>query len=103
MNILVTGGAGYIGSLLVPELLKRFKCKVTIIDNLSFGISPILYFLSDPRVTLIYGDIRDNELMSSNVPKFDAIIHLAAIVGFPACSKDPTAATTINQDATILL
>jgi len=103
MNILVTGGAGYIGSLLIPQLLEKFNCKITIIDNLYFGISPILYFISDSRITFINGDVRDEELMSKNVPKFDVIIHLAAIVGFPACSKDPTAALTINQHATVSL
>jgi len=103
MNILVTGGAGYIGSLLIPQLMEKFNCKITIIDNLYFGISSILYFISDSRITFINGDIRDEELMAKNLPKFDVIIHLAAIVGFPACSKDPTAALTINQHATISL
>ncbi len=103
MKILVTGGAGYIGSLLVPKLLEKFNCKVTIIDYLSFGISPILHFISDPRVTFIYGDVRDEKLMNTHIPNHDAIIHLAAIVGFPACSKDPNLALTINQEATLML
>ena len=103
MNILITGGAGYVGSLLIPKILERFDCKVTIIDKLFFGISPILYFISDSRVNFVYGDVRDEELMALHIPKFDVIIHLAAIVGFPACSKDPIAATTINQDATLAL
>ena len=103
MKILVTGGAGYIGSLLVPKLLEKFNCKVTIIDYLSFGISPILYFISDPRVTFIYGDVRDEKLMNAHISNHDAIIHLAAIVGFPACSKDPNLALTINQEATLML
>ena len=101
MKILVTGGAGYLGSLLIPLILKNYKCNLTIIDNLSFGISPILYFLADPKVNFIYGDVRDEELMQNEVKKHDIIIHLAAIVGFPACKKDPTAATTINRDASL--
>ena len=101
MNILITGGAGYLGSLLVPHILKNIKCNITILDKLSYGIAPILYIISNNNVRFVHADIRDKSIIKEEISKHDVIVHLASIVGFPACTKDPTSAITINQEATI--
>jgi len=101
MNILITGGAGYLGSLLVPHILNNLKCNITILDKLSYGIAPILYIISDNNVRFVHADIRDKSIIKEEISKHDVIIHLASIVGFPACTKDPTSAITINQEATV--
>jgi nucleoside-diphosphate-sugar epimerase len=98
-SVLVTGGAGYIGTLLVPMLLER-GCKVTIFDSLQFGAQPLLSFLSHPNVEVVIGDIRDRKALEPVVPKHDWVFHLAAIVGFPACAADPIRASTVNVDGT---
>ena len=102
MNILITGGAGYIGTSLIPLLLKR-GYKVTVVDNLLFGGDPIIPFFRIPNFTFIKGDIRDKALMKKSVRNMDIIIHLAAIVGYPACQKEPDLAESINIHATKLL
>ncbi len=99
MKVLVTGGAGYIGSILVPNLLKDGH-KVTIFDNFSWGIKPILHFSQNERLTLVTGDIRNNDEISKHVKNYDIIIHLAAIVGFPACAVEPIRANSTNIEGT---
>jgi len=100
MKILVTGGAGYIGSLLVPELL-RGGHEVCVFDNLTFGHSSLLpYFIHD-HFKFIKGDIRDAELVQKIVPGQDIIIHLAGIVGAPACKKDPRLTEEVNYQGTV--
>lgn len=98
-NILVTGGAGYKGSLLIPNLL-NLGYKVTLFDNFSWGYKPILHFASNENLKIIKGDIRDKKLISEEVKKHDIILHLAAIVGYPACSSDPDRARSINTTGT---
>ena len=97
-NILVTGGAGYIGSILVPALLKE-GYKVTILDSLMFGQYPLLDCCANPDFEFIKGDICDDNLMSSLVPKFDVVLPLAAIVGAPACKINPSLTKLVNHDA----
>ena len=87
MNILVTGGAGYIGSLLVPYLLNK-QHKVTVIDNFMYKQTSLSTSIENPNFKLIYGDVRDKNLMKNHLSKADLIIPLAAIVGAPACDKD---------------
>ena len=99
MRILVTGGAGYIGSLLVPMLLKR-DYKVALFDSLVWGMKPILHFASHPNLSIITGDIRDKEAITSAVRESDCVIHLASIVGYPACAADPARAVSVNVDGT---
>ena len=99
-NILVTGGAGYIGSVLVPELLK-LDHKVTVYDSLLFGGNGLLPHFKNPNFTFINGDIRDTSKLVKSSKDKDVIIHLAAIVGYPACSKNPKLTTEVNLDATI--
>jgi nucleoside-diphosphate-sugar epimerase len=99
MKILVTGGAGYIGSLLCPMLLDAGH-RVVLLDRFLFGPKPILHFCSRPNIDVIRGDIREKALMDRLVPEVDCVIHLAAIVGFPACSADEPLAVTTNVDGT---
>lgn len=99
MSILVTGGAGYIGSTLVPLLLSR-GFRATVLDNFMYGIEPLLHVASHPALRIVRGDVRNQKLVGEEVAKHDAVIHLAAIVGHPACSRDPVAAQTINVGGT---
>ena len=94
-KILITGGAGYIGSILAPMLLER-GCQVTIFDSFMFGAQPLLGFSMHPNLRIVEGDVRDVDKISGEVKKHDWVFHLAAIVGYPACSADPTRATSTN-------
>jgi nucleoside-diphosphate-sugar epimerase len=102
MKILVTGGAGYIGSVLVPELL-RAGHSVTVVDDFRFRQSSLTDCCHDDRFEVVRGDCRDESLMEKLVARHEAVIPLAAVVGAPACKADPVAARTINQDAIALL
>lgn len=95
MKILITGGAGYLGSTMIPMLLKQGH-EVTLYDLFFWGVSPILPIADDPNLYIIRGDIRDREHLASAMAGKDAIIHLAAIVGYPACDKDPDCAINTN-------
>ena len=97
-KILVTGGAGYIGSILVPELL-RAGYEVTVLDSLIYGQASLLECCADPAFDFVRGDICDGPLMSSLLPKYDVIFPLAAIVGVPACKANPGHSWTVNHDA----
>jgi|TARA_B110000483_G_scaffold20320_1_gene22637 nucleoside-diphosphate-sugar epimerase len=96
-NVLVTGGAGYLGSLLCGDLL-NLDYKVTILDKFKFGVSSILHIIDKKNLTVIRGDIRDSSNQSL-LKKFDIIINLAGIVGYPACDEDRWEATSVNVDA----
>lgn len=98
MRILITGGAGYIGSILVPELL-RLGNEVIVIDNFMYNQSPLLDCCHYETLTLIRGDARDKNLISEQLRKVDAVFPLACLTGAPLCSKDPVGAQTINFDA----
>jgi nucleoside-diphosphate-sugar epimerase len=102
MNILVTGGAGYIGSLLVPNLLSQGH-SVTVIDNFMYRQTSLASSIRDEKLTLVFGDVRDESLMKAHLAKSDVIIPLAAIVGAPACDSDPIAAQSINKDSILWL
>jgi len=101
-NILVTGGAGYIGSTLVPALLSK-KHKVTVIDNFMYDQTSLAASIRDKNFEIIFGDVRDQFLMKKLVSKADIIIPLAAIVGAPACDNDPVTAQSINKDSILWL
>ncbi len=97
-KILVTGGAGYIGSVLVPELL-RAGHEVTVIDNFLYNQSSLLDVCNFKTLTVVRGDARNEALVKKHVEGKDFIIPLACIVGAPACDADPVAARTINLEA----
>lgn len=98
MRILITGGAGYIGSILVPELL-RLGNEVIVIDNFMYNQSPLLDCCHYENLTVIRGDARDKNLISEQLKKVDAIFPLACLTGAPICKKDPVGAQTVNFDA----
>lgn len=97
-KILVTGGAGYIGSILVPVLLGKGH-KVTVLDSLIYRQSSLLDCCSNPNFDFVKGDVCNEDLMSSLIPQFDIILPLAAIVGDPACRINPALARVVNYDA----
>jgi nucleoside-diphosphate-sugar epimerase len=101
-KILVTGGAGYIGSILVPELL-RAGHEVTVLDNFLYNQSSLLDVCNFKTLTVVRGDARSEELVKKHIAGKDVIIPLACIVGAPACDADPVAARTINLEAVQLI
>jgi len=97
-HILITGGAGYLGSILTEHLLDR-GYRVTVLDNLLYGEQNLFHLCASPHFDFVFGDARDERLVSSLVSKADVIIPLAAIVGAPRCDLDPLMATSVNLDA----
>lgn len=98
MKILVTGGAGYIGSVLVPMLLFEGH-SVVVIDNFRYGQTSLLDVCHWSELTVLRGDARDVNLLSRHARKADVIIPLACITGAPACEQDRVAAQTTNVEA----
>ena len=98
MKITITGGAGYVGSILSRELLKENE--VTVLDNLHYGIDPIKGLLRNKKFTLIEGDIRDMSNIIKAVNYSDVVIHLAAIVGKPSAELDSKTTMEINYLST---
>ena len=98
MNILVTGAAGYIGSLLVPELLRQGH-KVTALDNFMYHQVSLLDCTFDDNLTIIRGDARNKETIAELMKDADVIYPLACLTGAPLCTLDPIGAQTINFDA----
>jgi nucleoside-diphosphate-sugar epimerase len=102
INVLVTGGAGYLGSVMCEHLLSEGH-GVTVIDNLMFGQHSLFHFCANKDFNFVYGDVRDKGLMAKLIKKADVIIPLAAIVGAPACERDPQLAESVNLGAVKLL
>ena len=101
-NILVTGGAGYIGSILTPLLLNNGH-KVTVIDNYKFNQSSLTTSIINKNFSLIKEDCRNIDVLKSIIKNFDIIIPLAAYVGAPLCNKDPWATSSINKESILSL
>jgi len=101
-HILVTGGAGYLGSIMVPDLLNAGH-KVTVIDNFMFQQASLNHVCNNPNFSIMKGDIRIESVMAPLLKKADIVIPLAALVGAPLCNLDPIGATTINHDAITMM
>ncbi len=98
MKILVTGGAGYIGSILVPKLLKH-GFKVTVIDNFRYHQTSLLEHCKNKKLEIIRGDARNESLIKQQLKTAEVIFPLACLTGAPISNFDPTGAKTINLDA----
>lgn len=101
-SILITGGAGYLGSTLIPMLL-TLGHRVTVIDNFMFRQSPLNHVCCDEKLEIVRGDSRDEAVMKPLVAKADIVIPLAALVGAPLCGRDEIGAISTNQDAVQML
>ena len=97
-NILITGGAGYLGSMMVPELLAKGH-KVTVLDTFMFGQSSLADVCYLDNFSVVKGDARDKSLLKSLTKDKDVIIPLAALVGAPLCNRDMIGTITTNKDA----
>ena len=102
MKVLVTGGAGYVGAVLVPQILSTGH-QVRVLDSLMYNQAILMNHFLDPNFEFVKGDIRDKDCMKEALEGIDCVVHLAAIVGGPACSKNPELAKEINYDAVVLL
>ncbi len=98
MRILITGGAGYIGSVLLPRILEKYQ--VRVLDNLTYGYEGIIPYINHPNLEFINGDVRNITSIKNSLKGVDFVIHLAAIVGYPACKSKPKLADEINYLAT---
>ncbi len=101
-RILVTGGAGYLGSILCEHLLAQ-GYQVVVLDNLMYGQEPLFHLCANSRLEFVRGDVRDERLLKKLLAEVDAIIPLAAIVGAPACDRDPWLAKAVNLESIRLL
>ena len=101
-SILITGGAGYLGSIMVPALLDS-GARVTVLDNFMFKQNSLTTACADPNFNVIKGDARDETLLKTLLKDADTIIPLAALVGAPLCSIDPIGATSLNLDGQLTL
>ena len=99
MKILVTGGAGYKGTVLTRKLLEQ-GYKVTLIDNFMYGYEPVMHLATHENLEIIKHDIRNG---IPDLQKYDVVFHLAGISGFPACASNPHSAQLINVEATRLI
>lgn len=102
MNILVTGGAGYLGAVLVPKLLEAGH-SVTVLDNFMFGQASLMECCCFDGFNVVRGDARDEATVKKLLAEADAVIPLAALVGAPLCKIDPIGTKTTNQDAIEML
>lgn len=102
MRILITGGGGYIGSVLTPHLLREGH-QVTVLDNFMFGQNSLAECCASDSFDVVRGDCRDEPLTRELVAKVDVIVPLAALVGTPLCNRDPVGARSINQEAVEML
>ena len=100
-TVLVSGGAGYIGSILVRLLLGK-GYRVRVIDNLSFGGEPIIDLLNDDDFSFVKGDVRNEDDVRRALDGVDYVAHLAAVVGDPACAKQPELAREVNLEGSKL-
>src|SRR5436309_12219260 len=103
-RVLVTGGLGYLGSILCEHLLDAGHAVVAL-DNLMYGAGQqgLFHLCANPAFDFVKGDVRDEAVMKAGLRGADAVVHLAGIVGAAACDRDPVLATTVNLDSVCLL
>ena len=101
-KVLVTGGAGYVGSVLIPKLIRK-GYEVTVVDLYIYGEDVLAEVQGNPLLTEVKGDIRDRELMDRELQGVDAVIHLACISNDPSYELNPALGKSINYDAFIQL
>ena len=104
MKVFITGGAGYIGTTLIPLLLEK-GYKVTVYDSLIFNNGDkLLPFITNKNFKFIQGDIRDEKILSKEIKNYDVVIHLAALVGFPICrEKGQEESFDVNTNGTKII
>ncbi len=102
MKILVTGGAGYLGSVLVPRLLDEGH-DVIVLDNFMYGQTPLLEVCHNARLSVVRGDARDKDVVGRLMARADAVFPLACLTGAPLCAKDPVGAQSVLLDAVRML
>lgn len=102
LKILVTGGAGYLGSILIPALLEAGH-RVTALDSFMFRQVSLAHVCAHPNFDIVRGDARDEAALKPLLRDVDVVIPLAALVGAPLCDADPLAAATVNRDAVLTL
>lgn len=101
-KILVTGGAGYLGSILVPELLHAGH-RVTVLDSFMYNQNSLAHVCHQPDFKVVRGDIRVKDVLAPLLKEAEVVIPLAALVGAPLCERDPVGATTVNHDAILMM
>lgn len=101
-RIFITGGAGYVGSVLVPKLVRK-GYEVKVIDLYMYGEEVLSSVAGEPRLKQVKGDIRDSELLEREIGGYDTVIHLACISNDPSYELDPTLGKSINYDAFVRL
>ena len=101
-KVLVTGGAGYLGSILCGRLLQE-GYQVTVLDNLMYGQTGLFHLCSDSEFDFVRGDVRNEKFVGDLVKKADVIIPLAAVVGAPACDRDPWLARSVNHESVSMI
>jgi nucleoside-diphosphate-sugar epimerase len=102
MRVLITGGAGYLGALATARLLREGHI-VRVLDNLQYGGSSLLAVASEGGFAFCKGDVRDSNTVEQSLDGMEAVVHLAAIVGDPACARNPALARQVNLDASLQL
>jgi nucleoside-diphosphate-sugar epimerase len=101
-KIMVTGGAGYVGAVLVPKLLAQGH-RVKVVDLYIYGEDVLKAVQDNPRLTQVKGDIRDRGLLAREIPGYDTVIHLACISNDPSYELNPALSKSINYDAFVNL